>query len=114
MQFINYKKVGGLNMEIIKASSFGILPNEDITEKLCELTEKLKEKDNEKTVVFDKGTYYLDSEKCRKYMLYITNTVGDKEFSSDEIPHLNAVPFYFGGVNNVTFDGGNSVFIIDG
>ena len=44
-------------MEIIKASSFGILPNEDITEKLCELTEKLKEKDNEKTVVFDKGTY---------------------------------------------------------
>ena len=101
-------------MEIIKASSFGILPNEDITEKLCELTEKLKEKDNEKTVVFDKGTYYLDSEKCRKYMLYITNTVGDKEFSSDEIPHLNAVPFYFGGVNNVTLDGGNSVFIIDG
>lgn len=101
-------------MEIIKASSFGIFPNGDITEKLCALTEKLKENDGEKTVIFDKGTYYLDSEKCRKYILYITNTVGDKEFSKDETPHLNAVPFYFGSVNNITFDGGNSVFVIDG
>ncbi|MGN1420392.1 MAG: right-handed parallel beta-helix repeat-containing protein [Eubacterium sp.] len=101
-------------MEIINASSFGILPNEDITEKLYELTEKLKENDGEKTVIFDKGTYYLDSEKCRKYMLYITNTVGDNEFSEKETPHLNAVPFYFGGIDNVTFDGGDSVFVIDG
>lgn len=47
-------------------------------------------------------------------MLYITNTVGDKEFSSVETPHLNAVPFYFSGVDNIIFDGGDSVFVIDG
>ncbi|MGN1329550.1 MAG: right-handed parallel beta-helix repeat-containing protein [Eubacterium sp.] len=101
-------------MEIVKASSFGILPNEEITEKLFVLTESLKKNDNEKTVIFETGTYYLDSEKCKKYTLYITNTVGDKEFSKDETPHLNAVPFYFGNVSNVVFDGGNSVFVIDG
>lgn len=101
-------------MKIINANEFDIHINEDITEGLIKLLDYLKTVDEEKTVVFDKGTYYIDSEKCKKYMLYITNTVGDKEFSKDETPHLNAVPFYFGGIDNITFDGGNSVFVIDG
>lgn len=101
-------------MQIIKASSFGILPNEDITENLIRLLDSLKAVEEDKTVVFDNGTYYLDSERCVKHMLYITNTVGDEEFTKDETPHLNAVPFYFGGISNITLDGGNSVFVIDG
>lgn len=31
-------------------------------------------------------------------MLYITNTVGDKEFKNNETPHLNEVPFYLNGI----------------
>lgn len=53
-------------MKIIKAPEFNIFPNEDITENLVELFEYLKTIDEEKTVVFDKGTYYIDSEKCKK------------------------------------------------
>lgn len=101
-------------MKTIYASEFNISTNEDITQGLIKLLDYLKTVDDEKTVIFDKGTYYIDSEKCKKYMLYITNTVGDKEFSKDETPHLNAVPFYFGGIDNITFDGGDSVFVIDG
>ncbi len=101
-------------MKIIKASQFCINPGENITEKLAELTEYLTSDAEEKTVVFDKGTYYIDSEKCKKYMLCITNTVGDNEFKKGETPHLNAVPFYFGNVENVTVDGGDSVFVING
>ncbi|WP_178666559.1 right-handed parallel beta-helix repeat-containing protein [uncultured Eubacterium sp.] len=101
-------------MKTIYASEFNIGTNEDITQGLIKLLDYLKTVDDEKTVIFDKGTYYIDSKKCKKYMLYITNTVGDKEFSKDETPHLNAVPFYFGGIDNITFDGGDSVFVIDG
>ncbi len=101
-------------MKTVYAHEFDIRTNEDITENLIRLVDYIKTVDGEKTVVFEKGKYYIDSEKCKKYMLYITNTVGDNEFSKDETPHLNAVPFYFGGIDNVTFDGGNSVFIIDG
>ena len=101
-------------MKTVYAHEFDIRTNEDITENLIRLVDYIKTVDGEKTVVFEKGTYYIDSEKCKKYILYITNTVGDNEFSKDETPHLNAVPFYFGGIDNVTFDGGNSVFIIDG
>lgn len=101
-------------MKTIYASEFNIGTNENITQGLIKLLDHLKTVDDEKTVIFDKGTYYIDSEKCKKHMLYITNTVGDKEFSKDETPHLNAVPFYFGDIDNITFDGGDSVFVIDG
>ena len=101
-------------MKTVYAGEFDICTNEDITKQLINLFDYLKTVDEDKTVVFEKGTYYIDSEKCKKHMLYITNTVGDEEFSNDETPHLNAVPFYFGGIDDITFDGGNSVFVIDG
>lgn len=101
-------------MKIINANEFDIHINEDITEGLIKLFDYLQTVTEDKTVVFDKGTYYIDSEKCKKYMLYITNTVGDREFSKDETPHFNAVPFYFGGFDNIVFDGSNSIFVIDG
>ncbi|MGN0542946.1 MAG: right-handed parallel beta-helix repeat-containing protein [Acutalibacteraceae bacterium] len=101
-------------MKTIHAAEFGIAANEDITERLAELLSYIKSIDGEKTVLFEKGTYYIDGEKCPKHMLYITNTVGDGEFSADETPHLNSVPFYFGGIDDLTFDGGDSIFVIDG
>ena len=101
-------------MKTVWAKDFDIHTNEDITEKLFGLFDYLKTIDEEKTVIFDKGTYFLDSEKCKKYTLHITNTVGDNEFSKDETPHINAVPFYFGGIDNIIFDGGDSIFVIDG
>lgn len=101
-------------MQIIDASEFKIVPNTDITENLMNLFAYLKSIDGEKTVVFANGTYFINSGACEKHMLYITNTVGDAEFAADEMPHLNAVPFYFGGISDITFDGGNSVFVING
>lgn len=101
-------------MTTVYARDFAIKPDTDVTEKLAALISRLKTTEGEKTVIFEKGVYYIDGEKCEKHMLYITNTVGDKELSSDETPHLNAVPFYFGEINDMNFDGGDSVFVIDG
>lgn len=101
-------------MKIVKASDYAIVPGRDITEEVIRLLSDLKSIDGEKTVVLEKGTYYIDSEKCKRKMLYITNTVGDGEFSDDETPHLNTVAFYFDEINDLTFDAGDSVFIIDG
>lgn len=101
-------------MKILNAVDYGIKPDNDITVELFRLIEAAKQIDDEKTIHFEKGTYFLSSEKSKQYMLYITNTVGDNEFSSEETPHLNAVPFYFGNIHNLVFDGNGSVFIIDG
>ena len=101
-------------MKTIYAKDFGIKPDSNITAELIKLTNYLHSVDGEKTVVFDPGTYYIDSEKCKKYMLYITNTVDDNEFFDGETPHLNAVGFYFENISDLTFDANGAVFVIDG
>lgn len=101
-------------MKILKASDHGICPEQEITAQLYNLIDAAKKEPGKKTICFEKGTYYIDSEKCRKYMLHITNTVGDSEFSPDETPHINGVPFYFGDMKDLTFDGGGASFVIDG
>ena len=63
-------------MKIFNAADFDIVPNEDISEKLAEFISALKAEDGEKTAVFDSGTYYIDSKRCKEYMLVITNTAG--------------------------------------
>lgn len=101
-------------MKILHAVDYQIKPNHDITTELMNLIDAARQIDGNKTIIFEKGTYYIDRAKCKQYMLYITNTVGDKEFSADETPHLNAVPFYFNAIDNLTVDGNDSVFVIDG
>lgn len=93
---------------------FGIFPGEDITKGLTQLFKELACCQEPKKIVLEKGTYYIDSKKCNKYMLYISNTVGDEEFTKDETPHLQAVAFYFENIENLIFDGNGSTFIIDG
>ena len=52
-------------MKIFNAADFDIVPNEDISEKLAEFISALKAEDGEKTAVFDSGTYYIDSKRCK-------------------------------------------------
>lgn len=101
-------------MQILNASDFGIFSGNDISEKLAEMISHSATIIGEKTILFKEGTYYLNSKMCQKKLMYITNTVGDNEFKENETPHLNTVAFYFDGISDLTFDGGNSVFIIDG
>ena len=100
-------------MKTLNAAEFGVLPEQEITQQLSALFEEAAKSKCEK-IIFSPGTYYINSEKCRKYMLYITNTVGDKEFKNNETPHLNEVPFYLNGIKNLTIEGSGAVFIIEG
>lgn len=99
---------------LINPFDFGISPNQEITENLMTLFEYLKNINEPKTLVLEKGEYYIDSEKCKKEMLFITNTTGDNEFSKEETPHLNTVGIFVEGIKDFVFDGNGSTFIIDG
>ena len=82
-------------MKQINASDFGVKNQQNITENLIELLSYVKSVNGEKTITFEKGTYYIDSEKCIKEILYITNTTGDEEYEKHETPHLNTIAFFF-------------------
>ncbi len=101
-------------METILASAFGIKPNQDISQALEKALLHLKTIPGEKTLVFEPGTYTLSAALCKKHLLYITNTAGDEEYKEDETPHLAAVGFYLGGMEDLTIDGGGAIFMIDG
>ncbi len=99
---------------IINAKTYGLLPGCDAAESLSALLHRLEENEDEKTLVFEKGDYYIDSNKCDEEMLYITNTTGDEEYGDDETPHLARTAFNFKNIKNLTLEGNGARFIISG
>ena len=80
---------------VFYARDFGILPEKEVGGELCAALEEMSASDGEKTLVFEKGVYYIDSDNCKGKMLYITNTVGDGEFKDGETPHYAKIAFIF-------------------
>ena len=68
-------------LKIFNAADVGIVPNEDISEKLAEFISALKAEDGEKTAVFDSGAYYI--------------TVDPKLFMPAVTPYLAACRILF-------------------
>lgn len=99
---------------IINVKDFGISSGEDITEKLAALIKTLSLKSEVKTVVFEKGQYYFDAEKCQEVYRAITNTAAKNEYKDKSRVNLHKTPFLFENVSNLIFDGCGSEFIVDG
>lgn len=101
-------------MKIFKASDCGVKTNEYCEKALEEFLASIPQDDEEKVIEFEKGEYLIDAENLKKQMLYITNTVADKEFSKNETPHLNRAPLRFEKLKNVTVEGNGAKFVIYG
>jgi len=99
---------------MIHAKDFGITPGNEVSDRLEALLSHLQNNTKEKTVIFEKGTYFIDSSRLNPKMLYITNTVGDKEFKRNETPHKSRCPLYFENIKNATVDFNGAKFILDG
>lgn len=101
---------------IIKASEKGIRPGMQIACSLNALLSSLSEIEEEKVLVFEKGDYYINAEECPEKKLFITNTIGDREFSKEETPppHLQRVALYLENIKNLKIEGNGACFIIDG
>lgn len=89
---------------IFYAKDFGILPDSETAKKLDKVFSEMAKTDDKKTLVFEKGVYNIDLDNCKTRTLYITNTVGDKEFSEkeEEKPHKSKVGMYLNGIKNLT------------
>ena len=99
---------------IYYARDFGIVPERQVGAEISTALEKMSAIDGEKTLIFEKGVYYIDANSCKGKMLYITNTVGDKEFKDGETPHYNKIAFNFQNIKDLTVQGNGAEFIIDG
>lgn len=101
-------------LKIYNASEYGVKPGSYCEKALEAFLSSIPKDEEEKTVVFQKGTYLIDATKLCQEKYFITNTVGDKEFSADETPHLTRSPLKFCGLKNVTVEGNGARFVIHG
>lgn len=101
-------------MKTLYARDLGILPGTEVGERLNALLAELAEDKGEKTLVFDEGEYFLDSDDLPAPTLYITNTIGDSEWKRGEVPHKNKVGLFFDGINDLTVEGNKAIFTARG
>ena len=101
-------------MKIFKAAEYGIVPGAECAEKLSILSGELALTDEEKTLVFEKGEYFIDTDKLPQEKFFITNTVGDGEWKKVETPHLNRAGISLKGVKNLVVEGGGARFVLRG
>ena len=101
-------------MKTIYAKDHGIVPGKEVAMQLNSLLKDLSSDKEDKTLVLEKGEYFLDSQNVPKPELYITNTIGDDEWKEGEKPHINAVGLYFKGIEKLTVEGNGATFTARG
>lgn len=96
------------------AENYGITPGTEIAEKLNKLLAEMSASDEQKELIFLPGFYYIDADNCPTEELYITNTIGEKEYKEGELPHIQRVAFDLKNINNLKISGEGAVFVIKG
>lgn len=94
--------------------NYYIQPNNFTTDELVNLLVSIPCDEEEKNIEFEKGEYHIDAEKLLQQKFYITNTVGDNEFSKTETPHLNRAPIYLNNLKNLTINGNGARLVLQG
>ena len=101
-------------MKTYLSSDFNISKNSDITRDFARILSNLRGEPGEKALIFEKGTYYLSSKNSSEYELYITNTIGEKEWEKNENKNIHKVPIYIENISDLTIDFSGSTLVIDG
>ncbi len=96
------------------ARDYGVIPGADATVALQTALERMAEIAGEKTLVLEQGEYHLYSRSACKPKLFITNTVGDRQWKRGEAPHVNCVALRLHAQRDLTIDGNGSVFVLHG
>ena len=97
----------------IFAKEQGILPENEIGAALNNLIASL-DGDEEKQLLLEKGTYYIDADNCPERIFHVTNTTNEKEYDAPEKRGLRRVAVLFENIKNLTFDGNGSTIVVDG
>ncbi len=91
-----------MSRKIILAKTYGIIPNTnaDLTENFKALFSALKNVKEEVVAEFEEGTYDIFASSADKELLYITNTVGEKELRTP----IHTIGMGIKNIKNVEFD----------
>ncbi|MDE6614525.1 MAG: glycoside hydrolase family 55 protein, partial [Clostridia bacterium] len=98
----------------LNVKDYGIESGQDITIALQKALTSIAEIDGEKTLVFPKGEYHLSYDKAYSSILFVTNSIGDRQWEKGDVPNLNRAGFWLENQKDLTIDGSDSVFVMHG
>lgn len=98
----------------VYAKDYNVIAGKECACEINSLLKKMSETDEPKTLVFEKGTYYIDAEKCEKIYSPITNTSAPKEYKDKNEIGMHRFALCFENIKNLTLDGSGCEFVIDG
>lgn len=96
------------------AKDLGVNAGEDVSHALQKALCELENVEGEKTLEFEAGEYHLYSNKVCVKDLFITNTVGDKQWRRGSVPHRNNIGIWLENQKDLTVDGKGCVFVMHG
>lgn len=94
--------------------SYDIKVGEDVTNPLQKALTELENVEGEKTLVLEKGEYHIYYNKVCSKNLFITNTVGDRQWRRGTVPHKNKIGIWLENQKDLTIDGNGCEFVIHG
>ena len=101
-------------MKIFEAEKYGICENKDNAKAFETLLDIIKNTPGEKLLRIPEGVYEIHSDELCAKKLFITNTAGDKEYSENEIPHLQKTALFFDSIKDLTVESKGAVILISG
>ncbi len=99
---------------VIYPEMFSIKPDTDVTNCFKNLFNTISDAGAKKTVLLPHGNYVFRSKSAKARELFITNTIGEKEYKSGEKKNMHKIALDLRNINDLEFDGNGSTFIIDG
>lgn len=99
---------------VYSAEKYGIVPGCDVAEKLNNLLCEMADVEGEKVIEFKPGIYYIYAENCPEEKLYITNTIGKKEYKSTDKKFMHRVMFNIKNTSDLIIKGEGATFVACG
>ena len=96
------------------AKEYGVAVGEDVSHSIQKALCELENIEGEKTLVLEKGEYHIYANKACTKDLFITNTVGDKEWRRGTVPHRNKIGLWIENHKDLTIDGNGCTFVMHG
>ncbi len=101
-------------MLVIYPDSFNIKPECEVTRLFSNLLNTASENGKQKNLLLEKGNYVFLSKYANERELYISNTIGEKEYSENDKKFYHKIALDLKGINDFTIDFNNSTFVLDG
>ena len=101
-------------MKIYNSADLGLKKDSDITRELIDFFSSIKDIKEDKKLIIQEGTYYIDSDNADLHELFITNTCHEKEWTKPSMVNKYKSAIYMENIENLEIFADNVTLMLNG